>query len=113
MSNDESNQSTNQEKRVLTSENLSAEDRRVVNAAQKAALAILESVRDAGELGLPSGHLYVALASKGCSMQRYENMLMSLRNTGMVKRDDECVSITPAGLAAIDRLKAEVRAQPH
>lgn len=86
---------------------LSQADREIVLAAQAAALLIMKSIRDAGELGLPSGHLYVALASKGCSLERYEGMLRSLVNTGMVKRQDECLYITAAGTKAIERLERE------
>lgn len=87
--------------------NLSVTDKSVVDEATRVALLILISIRDAGEAGLPSGHLYVALASKGCSLQRYEGMMSSLQNTGMMRRrQDECLVITEAGKRGIERLEA-------
>lgn len=42
-------------------------DRQMVEGATRIALLILNSIKDAGDEGLPSGHLYISLASKGCS----------------------------------------------
>lgn len=82
-------------------------DRQMVDGATRIALLILTSIRDAGEAGLPSGHLYIGLASKGCSLSRYEGMVSSLNNTGMVRKmSDERLVITDAGNKGIERLQA-------
>lgn len=82
-------------------------DRQMVEGATRIALLILNSIKDAGDEGLPSGHLYISLASKGCSLSRYEGMVSSLHNTGMVmKSSDERLVITDAGKKGIERLQA-------
>jgi hypothetical protein len=47
---------------------------------------ILECVQIAGPEGIPSGHLYAALTTKGVHLDVYETILESLISEGKIKR---------------------------
>lgn len=51
-------------------------------AAFTALAAVCETIREAGSV--PSGTLYAALMSKGCSLEQYERLLQILKGTDLV-----------------------------
>lgn len=48
--------------------------------------AITETVREAGAFGAPSGHVYAAFSSIGCSLDTYEILLHLAVKTGKIKK---------------------------
>lgn len=55
-----------------------------VAAATKILLAVAEAIREAGELGIPSGHLYGALAGQ-LSGNGYCTMMQLLKREGVIR----------------------------
>ena len=48
--------------------------------------SVLEAVREAGTLGLPSGPLYAILASQGVSLATYHLLMDALVSAGKIKQ---------------------------
>ena len=48
-------------------------------------------------LPAPSGHLYAALATHGCTPDQYAQIIGALSETGLVKVDGQIVRITEEG----------------
>lgn len=53
--------------------------------------AILET------LPAPSGHIYAALATQGCTPNQYAQILRALSETGLVMLDGQLIKITEEG----------------
>ncbi len=54
-----------------------------MTAEQRAALkaicdAVIETVKAAGPLGAPGGHLYAALMAHGCTLEQFEKLMGAL-----------------------------------
>lgn len=49
--------------------------------------AIVESVREAGELGAPSGIVYAALMSYGCTLDQYQAFIRALIRSGKIRQE--------------------------
>lgn len=47
---------------------------------------IEESIGEAGPSGLPSGHLYAALMTQGCSLELYNEIIGTLEREGRIDR---------------------------
>ena len=58
--------------------------KREVQAAIKALMAVSDAIKEAGRM--PSGHLYTALSTQGCSKQAYDQII------GLLTREDEGVT---------------------
>jgi hypothetical protein len=61
-----------------------------LKALRLIATAILETVREAGELGAPSGVMYAALSAQGCSLNQYRSIMAGLERAGLVKKEGDC-----------------------
>lgn len=61
-----------------------------LKALKQIADAIIESVRLAGSLGAPGGHLYAALMAHGCTLHQYEQIMSGLVKAGMLRKSGEC-----------------------
>ena len=48
--------------------------------------AIIESVKEGGAFGAPSGHIYAAFSSIGCPLDAYEILLARAVKTGKIKK---------------------------
>ena len=51
--------------------------------------AIIESVRSAGPLGAPGGHLYAALMGFGINLQQYEQIMSGLVAAKMLRKSGD------------------------
>lgn len=56
-----------------------------VEAAAKLMAVVVDTIRDAGEI--PSGHLYAALMSAGCTLSTYEQLIGVLERRGLIEVD--------------------------
>jgi hypothetical protein len=66
-----------------------------VKVAAIVSIAVCETIREAGSI--PSGTLYAALMTKGCTMQVFDDIIAMLGRTGLVtKRGDLLVWTGPA-----------------
>ena len=74
-------------------------------AAQRIGASILESIEEAGKLGAPSGVLYAALQTAGCTLNQYQSILATMTNRGFVVDDEHCLTITSLGKAFLKSLK--------
>ena len=66
-----------------------------LNPAQRRALgmiadAIIETIRDAGQLGAPGGVIYAALSAQGCTFNQYTSIMGALVSIGRVTMDGDC-----------------------
>ena len=48
-------------------------------------------------LPAPSGHIYAALATHGCTTDQYAQIISALSETGLVMLDGQVIKITPQG----------------
>ena len=48
-------------------------------------------------LPAPSGHIYAALATQGCTADQYAQILGALSDTGLVMLDGQVIRITEEG----------------
>ena len=48
-------------------------------------------------LPAPSGHIYAALATQGCTLTQYEQILDALTETGLIRQDGQFIDSTPQG----------------
>lgn len=69
---------------------ITEEERNAVIALIK---AILEAIREAGEKGIPSGHLYAVLMGK-MSLSTYENIIASLKERGLIAESNNRLKTT-------------------
>ena len=58
---------------------------------QQLAAAILNT------LPAPSGHIYAALATQGCTTDQYAQIISALSETGLVMLDGQIIRITEEG----------------
>ena len=52
--------------------------------------AILEAVEAAGTMGAPGGVLYAGMMSSGCTLQRFNEFMDAMLNTGLLVKSGEC-----------------------
>jgi hypothetical protein len=76
-----------------------------IRAAQKIGLSVLEAIEEAGELGAPSGVIYAALMTKGCSLPQYQSLMAPLESRGFVTLSDDCYTLNSSGRAFIQQLR--------
>ena len=50
---------------------------------------IIESVREAGVMGMPAGNLYAALMPSGISLEQFERLMGSLVNIGQLHKRNQ------------------------
>lgn len=83
-----------------------------IRAAQAVGIAILETIRDAGELGAPSGPMFAALQAQGCSLRQYSSLVAGLLKSGFATAEvDETDTpvlfhITDAGRALLQKVSS-------
>lgn len=85
--------------------------REQILAAQRIGAVVLETIQDAGELGAPSGVIYAALQTQGCTLNQYQSLLAPLVSRGFVVNDDHSLTMTSAGKAFLPKLKASIANQ--
>lgn len=62
-----------------------------LNPSQSSALkaivdAVVETVKAAGTMGAPGGHLYAALMAHGCTLNQFQSLMGALVRMGMLKQ---------------------------
>ena len=57
----------------------------------KLVYVVAEAIRDCKEAGIPSGVLYSALMQYGCNLEMYESIIRTLKNTGLIKEELNCL----------------------
>jgi hypothetical protein len=60
-----------------------------IKALKAVADAIIETVRSAGPLGAPAGHIYAALMAQGCTLQQFEGIMGGLVRANMLRKDGD------------------------
>lgn len=58
-----------------------------LRAGLQVVLAVAETIREVGEA--PAGHIYAALNAKGVTMEGYQSIIRTLKNTGLVKERND------------------------
>lgn len=59
-------------------------------SALKAVLdAVVESIKEAGPLGVPGGSLYAVLMTRGCTLEQFETMMGVLVRLGKVRKSGQ------------------------
>ena len=61
-----------------------------VRALKAIADAIIETVRESGPLGAPSGVMYAALMAQGCSLDQYQQIMAGLVRAGKLRQSGHC-----------------------
>lgn len=79
-----------------------------IKALQVMCDVILTAVEAGGTLGAPSGILYAAFMSSGCTLSMYEDIMRGLCRAGMVTLRAHCYHLTQAGKQRVDSLRASV-----
>lgn len=51
--------------------------------------AVIDSVKAAGEFGAPSGIVYAALMSQGCSFSQYNSLINGLVNAKKLRQEGD------------------------
>jgi len=64
-----------------------------IEALKALADAIIESVRAAGPLGAPGGHLYAALMTYGIDLNQFNQIMSGLCRVGVLRKQGECYHI--------------------
>lgn len=60
-------------------------NKQVVKAMMALCDIVEETAREAGPMGIPSGHLYAALSSAGISLDNYQKMLAAMEKVGRIQ----------------------------
>lgn len=58
-------------------------------AIRAIAAAIVDSVKEAGALGAPSGIVYAALSAHGCTLDQYQQFIGALVRTGKLRQSGD------------------------
>ncbi len=61
-----------------------------ISALRAIASAVLETVKEAGEMGAPAGPMYAALMAHGCSLHQFEQIMGGLERSGYVRKSGDC-----------------------
>lgn len=57
-----------------------------IKALMAIASAIVETVEELGEQGLPAGHLYATLMGIGCSLEQFNTIVGTLVEAGKIRK---------------------------
>lgn len=76
-----------------------------VEAIERVSKAVLETIQEAGELGAPGGHLYVAMQLFGMTLTQYQQFMAGLAENGCVAHEGDCYTITVKGTQYLARLQ--------
>ena len=69
-----------------------------LDAMRRVCSIVLEAVSAADSVvGAPGGVLYAGLMSAGCSLQQFTGIMGGLTRAGLLEKDGECYTLTPAG----------------
>ena len=60
---------------------------KAIAAARTIASMVVETIRETGPLGCPSGVLYSGLMGMGCTLAQYEALIGALVNVGRVRKE--------------------------
>ena len=63
---------------------------RVTKALSAVCDTVVETVNEAGDLGVPGGHLYAAMMTIGMSLGTFEQIMAALVKAGKVRKAGEC-----------------------
>ena len=56
-------------------------------------MAVIETVKEAGPLGAPSGPMFAAFQARGCTLSQYQQIMGALVKTGKVVLRNDCYFI--------------------
>jgi hypothetical protein len=76
-----------------------------IRAAQKIGLSVLETIEEAGALGAPSGAIYAALMTQGCSLNQYQSLMAPLERRGFITLEGDCYTLNASGSVFIQQLR--------
>ena len=65
-----------------------------LEAIRRIAGAIVETAREAGPLGAPSGVVYAALMTHGCTLDQYNQFIAGLEKAGLIEVRHNCIHAT-------------------
>lgn len=82
-----------------------------VRAALDLAVTAAEAVRQAGPMGLPSGHLYAALMGK-VTLDGYQSMIGMLKRAGLIKESAHLLTWIGPQLKKGEVLECEMTRKP-
>jgi hypothetical protein len=60
-------------------------------AAVQILKAVVETIVEAGDAGIPAGHLYATLSTQGCTLHQYSQIEETLIWSGLVVKDEHRV----------------------
>jgi hypothetical protein len=67
---------------------------KIMTAQQKQAIlqicdAVVEGIKVAGPIGIPSGHVYASLMHFGCNLSQYESLIGILVKAGKIRKQGD------------------------
>ena len=65
-------------------------DAKQADALRHIVSAVVETIRESGPLGAPSGVLYAALMAQGCTLNQFESLMGALVRARAVRKQGEC-----------------------
>ena len=51
--------------------------------------SVVDTVRESGDMGAPSGPMYAALMSQGCTLNQYQSLMGALVRTGKLRQEGD------------------------
>lgn len=85
--------------------------REQASVVQAVALGLLEAIAEAGEMGAPSGILYVGVNSAGVSLSQYQQIVWQMEGRGFVVQEGDCYSMTLSGQEFMHKMQAHLGAR--
>ncbi len=64
---------------------MSVTNQQVIEAIRAIAAIVVETVNEAGPQGIPSGHMYAALATTGMNLDNYQALIHTLAHNGQIQ----------------------------
>lgn len=69
-------------------------------AAVQLCKALIETIREAGPMGAPSGHMYAALMDE-ISLEQYQQIMAICKSTGLVEERGHCFYYVNKGVSYV------------
>jgi len=59
-------------------------------ALRQVAKAVIDTVKESGDLGAPGGIMYAAMMAQGCTLEQFEAIMGGLIRAGRLSKSGEC-----------------------
>jgi predicted methyltransferase len=79
-----------------------------IQVAQRVAIYILESIEMASDTGAPSGVIYAALQTQGCTLSQYQSLMKPMLSLGYIKEQAHSLTITQQGREFMTILRTSI-----